>query len=573
MSEKIATVALSPRAEALVAYKVPRHPAPIDLFLDGNEGLTPPPALLGWLADAGVDVARRYPSPGALEARLAALHGVDPARVMVAAGGDDAIDRLCRAALAEGRSLVLPVPTFEMIARYARLAGADVVEVPWGDGAYPAAEVARRVDGRTGLVALVSPNNPTGQVASVDDLHTVAATGALVLVDLAYVEFGDDALFKAALALPNAVVIRTLSKAWGLAGLRVGYAVGDARLIGAMRAVGAPYAVSGPSLYLAGRWLDEGGPAVAGFVDEVRRERGELSALMGRLGARAAPSQANFVFARTPRAPWVRDALAGLGVGVRAFPGKAGLEDALRVTVPGVPAQFERLCGGLRAALAPAALLFDLDGVLADVSGSYRRCILDTARSFGVEATPADISAIKRAGDANNDWVVTHRLLAARGVATPFDEVKERFEALYHGEGGRPGLHEVERLVGDPAALGRLAARMPLALVTGRPRRDAERFVERFGLGRFFRAAVTMEDAPLKPDPAPVRLALSRLGVAAAWMIGDTADDVRAARGAGVVPLGVVAPGEVFDEAAPSLLAAGAARVFSLWSELEALLP
>lgn len=563
---------LTPRLASWTAYKVPRHPAPIDLFLDGNEGLSPPPELLRWLAEAPVDVVRRYPSAQHLEARLAALHGVDPARVMVAAGGDDAIDRLCRAVLCEGRTLVLPTPTFEMIARYARLAGAEVLEVPWGDGPYPAAQVARLVDPRTGLVALVSPNNPTGQVASVEDLHTVAATGALVLVDLAYVEFGDDALFRAALALPNAVVIRTLSKAWGLAGLRVGYAVGPAALLDGMRAAGAPYAVSGPSLHLAHRWLDAGQGAMAGFVAEVKRQRGELVDELKGLGVAAAPSEANFVFGRTPRALWVRDAMAGLGVGVRAFPQKPGLEDALRVTVPGVPQQHERLRRGLRAALRPEALLFDLDGVLADVSGSYRRCILDTARSFGVEASGEEISAIKRAGDANNDWVVTHRLLARHGVDAPFDEVKARFEALYHGESGRPGLHEVERFVGDPAILARLAARMPLAVVTGRPRRDAERFLERFALGDLFRAVVVMEDAPLKPDPAPVRLALERLGVEAAWMIGDTPDDARAARGAGVVPLGVVAPGERAEDAAPTLLAAGAARVLRSWEEMEGLL-
>lgn len=563
---------LAPRVASLAAYKVPRHPAPIDLFLDGNEGLSPPPEVLGWLADAPVDVVRRYPSARDLEARLAQLHGVDPAQVMVAAGGDDAIDRLCRAVLCEGRSLLLPVPTFEMIARYARLAGADVVELPWGDAPYPAAEVARRVDERTGLVALVSPNNPTGGVATVDDLHTVAATGALVLVDLAYVEFGDDALFQAALALPNAVVIRTLSKAWGLAGLRVGYAVGPAPVIDAMRAAGAPYAVSGPSVYLAGRWLEAGEGAMRAFVEEVKQERSELVEVLSSLGVAAAPSEANFVFGRTPRALWVRDAMAGLGVGVRAFPQKPGLEDALRVTVPGVPAQHQRLCRGLRAALRPEALLFDVDGVLADVSGSYRRCILETARSFGVTATSDEIAAIKRAGDANNDWVVTQRLLMLHGVEVPFSDVKARFEALYQGDAGVPGLHEVERLLGELPALERLAARLPLAVVTGRPRGDAERFLGRFGLAGCFRARVVMEDGPLKPDPAPVRLALERLGVHAAWMIGDTPDDIRAARLAGVVPLGVVAPGEDHAQASSALLAAGAARVLSSWQELEALL-
>jgi histidinol-phosphate aminotransferase len=563
---------LSPRLAALAAYKVPRHPAPLDLFLDGNEGLTPPSELLRWLAEAPIAAVRRYPSAAELEARLASLHQVDPARVMVTAGGDDAIDRLCRAVLHEGRSLLLPVPTFEMIARYARLAGAAVHEIPWGDAPYPAPQLARLVDPSTGLVALVSPNNPTGQIATVEDLHTVAATGALVLVDLAYVEFGDEALFRAALSLPNAVIIRTLSKAWGLAGLRVGYAIGPAEVIGGMRVAGAPYAVSGPSLYLAARWLDGGAAAMERFVSEVRRERVELEQELNRLGVRASPSEANFVFGRTPRALWVRDALAGLGIGVRAFPGKPGLEDALRITTPGEPEAHGRLLRALRAALRPEALLFDLDGVLADVSGSYRRAILETARHLGVEATGEDIAAIKHAGDANNDWVVTQRLLAMRGVDVPFAEVKARFEALYQGEEGRPGLRELERLLGDLEALARLASRLPLAIVTGRPRQDAWQFLERFSLTPFFREVIVMEDGPLKPDPAPVLLALRRLGVQSAWMIGDTPDDVRAARAAGVVPLGVVAPGERPEAAAPVLLAAGAARVLSSWQEIEALL-
>ncbi len=80
--------------------------------------------------------------------------------------------------------------------------------------------------------------------------------------------------------------------------------------------------------------------------------------------------------------------------------------------------------------------------------------------------------------------------------------------------------------------------------MTGRPRVDADRFLERTGIAGCFRTVVTMEDAPIKPDPTPVRLALERLGVATAWMVGDTPDDTRAARGAGVLPMGVVAPGD-----------------------------
>jgi histidinol-phosphate aminotransferase len=568
-----------PALEALPAYKVPRHPAPVDLMLDGNEGLAPPASLLAELAAGGPELLRRYPSPAGLEARLAARLGVSPGRVIVTAGADDAIDRLCRAALGPGRELLLPAPTFEMIARYARVAGGEVVEVPWGNTPYPAALVASRVTARTGLVAVVSPNNPTGRAASVDDLRAVSAAasgvGALVMLDQAYAEFADrggEPLLAEALVLPNVITLRTLSKAWGLAGLRVGYAVGPEEVIGWLRAAGAPYAVSAPSLAIAERWLGEGQAAMEGFVGRIQAERGQLAGRLAGLSTEVYESEANFVFARFRDALWVRDALAGLGIGVRAFPGKPGLSDGLRITLPGGDASLARLSSALTAACAPEALLLDMDGVIADTSGSYRRAIVETARAFGVVATAAQVAAVKRAGDANNDWIVTARLLRSAGVTPPFEEVKARFEELYQGTPGRPGLCETERLLCERSTLEALASRLPLGIVTGRPAHDARAFLDRFGLGPLFRAVVTMEEAPLKPDPAPVRLCLDRLGVRAAWMVGDTPDDARAARGAGVVPLGVVAPGDEPAATTAALLSAGAARVLpSLGSLLEVL--
>ncbi len=555
-------------------YHVPRHPAPIDLFLDGNEGLPAPADLLAPLATADAEMARRYPSAAALEARIAALHGVDPAQVLVTAGADDALDRACRAFLTPGRSLVLPVPTFEMIERYARLAGGEVRTVPWPAGPYPVDAVHGAVTADTALVAAVTPNNPTGAALTASDLSRLAAGAprAVVLVDLAYGEFADEDLTPLALRLPNALVFRSLSKAWGLAGLRVGYVMGPTTIVAWLRAAGQPYAVSGPSLWLAARRL-EAEDAMETFVARVREERAALTGLLATLGAAPLPSQANFVFARARDPVWIRDALAGLGVGVRAWPGHPRLADAIRVTCPGDSVAFSRLCEGLRAALAPEAILFDMDGVLADVSSSYRMAITGTAAMYGVTLTPDEIWTAKRRGNANNDWVLTRDLLRARGVDAPLQQVTDRFEALYQGTDDLPGLWANERLLVDRAWLVRLAARRPLAIVTGRPRLDCERFLRQHDLTDLFQAVVVMQDAPLKPDPAPVHLALRRLGVSRAWMLGDTPDDVRASRGAGVVPLGVVGPGESAAAARASLLSVGAARVLDRVEDVEALLP
>jgi HAD superfamily hydrolase (TIGR01548 family) len=551
---------------------------PTDLKLDGNEGEPPPASLLDAGRAEAPALLRDYPKARAraLERQIAALHDLPPARVLVTAGGDDALDRACRTVLGPGRELIFPSPSFEMLLRYARLTGGDIVEVPWPRGPYPTDAVIDRVGPTTGMIAVVTPNNPTGAVATARDLErlSAAAPEAILLVDLAYTEFADEDLTPAALRLPNALCVRTLSKAYGLAGLRVGYALGHERLIGWMRCAGAPYPVSGLSLRLAGERLATGDTAVRRFIAAVRHERAALAELLRELGAEPLPSQANFVIARFRDELWVRDALAGLGIAVRIFPGRDGLERCLRTSTPGNAAHFERLTHGLRTALAPQALLFDMDGVLADVSGSYRQAIIRTAARFGVTIDREDVARAKAEGDANNDWVLTQRLLAARGVDADLSEVTARFEEIYQGTDAAPGLRATETLIPERATLERLAAKLPLAVVTGRPRSDAEHFLQEHRIGGLFGAVVCMEDtAELKPHPAPVLEALRRLGVERGWLVGDTVDDVRAARAARVVPLGFAAPGEEPEALARTLARAGAARTMVVLDQIEEWLP
>jgi len=533
-------------------YAVPRATAPIDLYLDSNEGARPAAGLLECVDP--VNALRRYPDTAPLEGLLANKLGIGADRVLVTAGGDDAIDRLCRVWLDPMAKLVLPMPCFEMVPRYARLTGADIIEVPWATDAFPVEDALAVFD--PAVIVITSPNNPTGAVVTVDELRRLSeeAPNALLLVDLAYAEFADDDLTAAALELDNAVVIRTLSKAWGLAGLRVGYALGSPENIARMRAVGPPYAVSGISLSVAIAALGQVS-SMTTYVSSVRREREALQSVLSDLGAAPRRSQGNFVFAKVSNPLWIRDALAGLGIAIRAFPGRPGLERAIRVTCPGDQPVFERLEGALRAALAPQALLFDMDGVLVDVSQSYRVAICETAASFGVQVTAADICAAKANGDANNDWILTAELIRRAGVRVSLEEVTAVFEARYQG-----GLWLRERPLVSAEVLRRLADRLPLGIVTGRPRADAERFLNSEGLTDLFGVVVTMEDAAAKPDPAPVCLALSSLNVERAWMVGDTVDDVRAAKAAGVVPIG-------FGGALPE-----AARVLSELAELEGLL-
>jgi histidinol-phosphate aminotransferase len=545
----------------------------IEVKLDSNESAAALPALDP--GDGGV-LPNRYKRTSELEAQIAGRLGVEPANVLVTAGADDGLERAFRAVCAPGRVAVLTTPTFEILERFATLADAEIVRVPWWTGDFPVDGVFDLATPSTSVVAVVTPNNPTGAVASRNAVASLAERlpQALILLDHAYVEFaepGDD-LTGCAAELPNVVVFRTFSKAWSAAGLRVGYAIGDPRVLRWMRTLGQPYPVSAPSLAMVRRLLDEHDRPPADRIDRVRQSRALVTGTLEDLGVEVLPSRANFVLARVGDATWVRRALVCLGVGVRAFPGRPGLDEWVRITVPESDEAAQRLEHALRTVLAPEAILFDLDGVLADVSGSYREVMRRTAADFGVEISAVEIAEAKAEGHANNDWVLTQRMLAARGVEAPLEEVGARFESWYQGTDERPGLWRNERVLAEAPALERLAGGRPLAIVTGRPLQDAKRFLDGNGFGQTFQALVTMEDGPSKPDPHPVRVALERLGVRRAWMVGDTPDDLNAARAAGVLPIGCRAPGEaaVADEA---MLAAGAARVFSHVKELEEVLP
>jgi histidinol-phosphate aminotransferase len=360
----------APTVEGLRAFVPPPRPAEIDLFLDSNEGPPVPREALEWMIGLDPATFRSYPDASQLQSLWAAHLGVEPDHVLITAGGDEATDRVCRAFLCPGRELILPVPTFEMLGHYPRLAGATIIEVPWGPAEpYPLQEVLARVSGRTGMIAVVSPNNPTGAVATAEDLSklSAAAPEALLLVDQAYVEFADAEcdLLHTALNLPNAVVLRTLSKAWGLAGLRIGCVVGRPEILKHLRIAGPVFSTSSPALAIAATALarEAAKNGVAGYIARITRERERLVRLIdSRGGAAAWPSRGNFVLARfaPPRdAAAVHAALWKAGISVRRLApvwSEYPLENCVRISCPGDVEAFDRLAAGLLGVLGGPVL-------------------------------------------------------------------------------------------------------------------------------------------------------------------------------------------------------------------------
>jgi histidinol-phosphate aminotransferase len=357
---------------------IPAPARPVALRLDGNQGRAPG---AGFWVQVGTDpeLLRAYPSGQQLEQELARWHDCHPDQVVLTAGADEALDRICRAVLEPGRECVLPVPTFEMLERYARLSGASIRPVPWCEGGYPRAAVLAELSPRTGLCAIVSPNNPTGLCATGADVDAlaIAAPDALVLVDAAYAEYAAEDLTAAGLRHRNVVVTRTFSKAWGLAGLRIGYAIADPEVARWLRALGSPFTCGTFARHAAVVRLSTGADEMRAAVAAVAHERQSLGELLLELGAAPLPSQANFVFVRVPDPDWLRGALSSLGIAVRVFRYGGAAPDGVRITLPGEAKSFARLGAALRTVLRPQALVLDLDGVLADVDG--RRPLADPA--------------------------------------------------------------------------------------------------------------------------------------------------------------------------------------------------
>jgi HAD superfamily hydrolase (TIGR01548 family) len=215
---------------------------------------------------------------------------------------------------------------------------------------------------------------------------------------------------------------------------------------------------------------------------------------------------------------------------------------------------------------APSILLLDMDGVLAEVSQSYRAAIVATCHAFGATAVNLEIIGDKKAkGGCNNDWVLSYDLIREYSPADniaiqqmTLDQVTATFEDFYQGTPNKPGLCKLESLIPTRETLEELRRRCKkIAVVTGRPRKDCDKFLKQHRIDHLVDACVCMEDGPPKPDPFPLIRACELVGHTppdrSVIMVGDTPDDIRAAVAAKCRAVGVSTPDAVEQALAQGL--------------------
>ncbi len=338
-----------PEIAALKPYRTARQ-EPGTVRLNANEvPQAPAPGL------------NRYPAirPDALERRIGALLGIGEDRLLATRGSSEAIDLLIRTfCRAYADNIVVAPPTFAMYQVYANMQAAEVIEVPRSaerDFAIDVSAILANANDASKLIFICSPNNPTGGIVprtDIVELLRARAGRSLVVVDEAYVEFsGERSLVHEVDRFDNLVVLRTLSKARGLAGVRCGAVAASRDVVELLRRMLPPYAFSSPTTDAVLNALAD--DATAGYVTAIVSERERLRDALAKLDGveQIWPSEANFLLVRFRDLGAVECELANRRILIRAFDGYPGLENCARITV-GSPDENALLLDALRETVA-----------------------------------------------------------------------------------------------------------------------------------------------------------------------------------------------------------------------------
>jgi histidinol-phosphate aminotransferase len=269
--------------------------------LNTNESPLPPsPKVLEAIKEAATDALRLYPSPTAAPARraIARRFGVDPSQVVVGNGGDELIEMCFRAFAGAGDRVAYPTPTYPLLEPLCRVHEAvasvhpteEFSELPPSLAADPAP-----------LKFIVNPNSPTGALFPAPEVEAVvAASPGVVVIDEAYVDFAPQSGLDLLNRFENVLLLRTFSKSYGLAGMRIGFALGQRDVVEALNSVKDSYNVDRLAIVAAVAAIEDDAHHRK-LVAEVVRNRGELAAALADMGFEVVPSAANFVFVRPPK--------------------------------------------------------------------------------------------------------------------------------------------------------------------------------------------------------------------------------------------------------------------------------
>ncbi len=487
----------------------------------------------------------RYPEREKLEIIIAAKESLSKEQVLCTNGGDEAIMILMRI-IKESATLVLPLPAFSQYTWGVKSWNLNTKLIdPNSDLTINILATKQAIlNSKQSVTIITRPNNPTGEKIAqsllFDLIKTAADNNGWVFLDEAYIEFADDNLIATDLIkqFDNLVILRTLSKAYGLAGIRLGYLLGNEKLIEQFKIRCMPFNIAQPSLNLAEQALSKDNQQeVFNYCQIIKQNRLTLINWLQANDIEVLNSEANFVLLRVDqnRARAIKSFLSKNSILVRDFQ-ESILSGCIRITVP---YSLQKLLPLLQQVLTPQLICFDMDGVLIDTSESYDLAIKATVESIsGKTVSLEEIFALRDSGGFNNDWVLSQALLSQLNQEVALDKVTDVFQSIYLGENNNGLVANEKKLINQSfVTLINDSSNYQFSIVTGRPRIEAQTGAKLVNLSNL--PIISLDDvAQAKPSPEGIKQ-LQKQFSSSSWMCGDNPDDMQAAKGSNSVAIGI----------------------------------
>lgn len=514
--------------------------------LDFNEhGRGPSSGVLEALRTLNNETFSMYPEYAPLLDTLSEKLNVEKDEIFISNGSGEAIKFIIEEYLNPEEEVVLLEPTFSLFEILCQKASAKITSIPYEpkDFSFPKEKVMQSIGKDTRMFIIANPNNPTGTLTNYSDLEEIIKTNpnTLIVIDEAYALFSgiNNHGYEKIRKYPNVFILRTFSKAYGLAALRLGYVVSHRKNIARLRSRSLPFNVNQIAVIAAQaalqdqKYLDE-------YLAEVIESRNLLQKSIQELGFLTYPSAANFLLVNFGnQSTLIRDELYKAGILVRDFTHKKSTKNCLRISI-GTLEQTKTLIQQIRIICKkPDCLLFDMDGVLVDESESYRACIIKVVEYFSRQTINLSLlEKYKNKGGYNNDYDCALAILKDMNIEINREVLIERFQKYFLDD-----LFHKERWIMPVPLLLDFKKYYSLGIVTGRPRKEAEATLKKFGAQGFFDALITADDVEKgKPSPEGLIKAKTLLKAQKALYVGDLIDDACAAEAANMPFIAVVPP-------------------------------
>lgn len=511
------------------------------LKLDFNENTLGPSKKVRKLINLDSPVLNVYPSYAGLKEKIAEYAKANSENLVLTNGSDEGIDLAMRCFVNKNDEVIIPTPSYKLFYNYAQFSGAKIKKILYSpDFSFPTKEILRKITKKTKLVVICNPNSPTGTPVSLADIRKIAkkAKNSIVLVDEAYFEFSGLSAIPLLKRFQNIIILRTFSKAFGLAGLRLGYMIANKEIAKQINKAKSPYSVNLIAVKSAFLALGDLG-YVKDYVREINKNKRILGEFLKKRKIKYCKSSANFILVNFGQSKnFVRNKLLEKGILVRDVSSNPLLENCLRITI-GTKKQMKMLVAELDRILNMPLLIFDLDNTLIDINKSQKKSIKETFGYFTGKKIPnSEIQKLKNTGYFNNDWYLTQELMSKAGYNVAFRKIRAKFQEIYLGKNFN-GYIRNEKLLISKKILDKLSKKYRLAIFTGRPRKETGFILGKFGIDRYFSRIICLEDIfpKLKPNPRGLNQIIQEFNAKNAYYVGDSAEDIICAKKAGIKPI------------------------------------